>query len=513
MESEPSPTKPMSHKEKRIRSVMNLYYSKPEIQKAIYEFSKNREISPRYFEGFGKRPDSFQYPSDVYGMVQKGATSFHCSEELWKDPLEIITGMTEEQANELRIGWDLLIDIDCKWIDFSKKAALAVINVLHKHNVKNIGIKYSGSKGFHILIPWKSFPKQVSGFETKDLFPDLPRKILAYIRFKAESEMKQLVGDDIYKTFKKEDIKKGVKCNICKEIASEYKRVEYYCPNCKRQEVKKLTPNAKQEYKCPECRRDFIIQNSRKEYECFKCRINSEKNPNNFSRHIEIDLFELMGLDIVLVSPRHLFRMPYSLHEKTAFSSIVLNLEELKKFDPKDADPLNVKIKNFLPDSKEGESKELVISALDWYGSLPKEKEKKATGKFENFKPIELKNITENDFPPCINKILNGLEDGKKRGLFILINLFRSIGMDKEALEKTITEWNEKNKPPIKKGYIKAQLDWAYKRKPLLPPNCREYYQGFGVCQPDQLCNQVKNPVNYTIKQNYKNNPQKKKKK
>jgi len=52
-------SKIQSVKEQRIRKITHLYYSNPEIKKAIFEFSKNREISPRYFEGFGKRPDSF----------------------------------------------------------------------------------------------------------------------------------------------------------------------------------------------------------------------------------------------------------------------------------------------------------------------------------------------------------------------------------------------------------------------------------------------------------------------
>ena len=73
----------MAFKEERIRKITNLYYSRQDIQKAIGEFSKNREICPRYFECFGKRPDSFQYPNDVFEMVKKGATSFNCSEELW----------------------------------------------------------------------------------------------------------------------------------------------------------------------------------------------------------------------------------------------------------------------------------------------------------------------------------------------------------------------------------------------------------------------------------------------
>ncbi|MFW6282639.1 MAG: hypothetical protein ACOC1P_01110, partial [Minisyncoccales bacterium] len=79
---------------------------------------------------------------------------------------------------------------------------------------------------------------------------------------------------------------------------------------------------------------------------------------------------------------------------------------------------------------------------------------------------------------------------------------FRSLGIEKEDIEKRIYAWNEKNEIPLKKGYIISQLSWSYRRKPLMPPNCREFYQGIGVCVPDELCNKIKNPVNYTIKKN-----------
>src|SRR3989344_613771 len=182
--------------EEKIRKITSLYYSRPDILKAIFSFSKNREVVPRYFEGFGKRPDSLQYESDVFEMAKKGATSFHCSEEIWENPMNISTGMNEKQLNQIRTGWDLLIDIDCKYFDFSKKAAQAVINVLKKHGIKNFGIKYSGSKGFHIIVPWIAFPKIINGQETKNLFPELPRKIVSYLRFMSEREFINLLTDE-----------------------------------------------------------------------------------------------------------------------------------------------------------------------------------------------------------------------------------------------------------------------------------------------------------------------------
>jgi hypothetical protein len=500
-----------SFMEERVRKITKLYYSKPEVQKAIYEFSKNREICPRYFEGFGKRPDVFEYPGDVFELVNKGATSFNCSEELWEDPLKVETGMNERDLNTLRVGWDLLIDIDCKYIDFSKKAARAIINVFKQHGIRNFGLKFSGSKGFHIILPWKSFPKEIAGEKTKDLFPELPRKLLAYIRFKGEEEMRNLVSEEELEQFKDTKIKHGIKCNNCKELAQEYELIEYTCPNprCQRKEIKKIFNNQKTEYKCPDCKTRFQAGPPKKVYECKKCNISSLNNPNNFSRNIEVDLFELMGLDLVMISPRHLFRMPYSLHEKTALASIVIDEKELEDFDLKDADPLKIKIKNFLPKSKENESSNLIREALDWVkqnqiSSGNGNEKESLRGKYADFKPVKLGIIKTEDFPPSIKKILEGLSDGRKRGLFVLINFFRSIGMEKEEMEKTIDEWNKKNENPLKQGYVKAQLLWAYNNKPILPPNfSSDYYKGIGII-PDSEEMHSKNPVNYMLKKNLK---------
>jgi DNA primase large subunit len=221
--------------------------------------------------------------------------------------------------------------------------------------------------------------------------------------------------------------------------------------------------------------------------------------------------------DLILVSPRHLFRMPYSLHEKTSLASVVIDKNEIRDFDIKKARPLNLKIKSFYPDSKEEEAKELLLKALDW--NEQKEKQEKiiknnvinskpitTNTKQTDFKKVIISNPSEEIFPPCIKLILNGVkQDGRKRALFILINFFKSLGLSDVELEKKINTWNEKNYQPLKNGYIQSQVIWFKRNSSMLPPNCdKPHYKDLGVCHPDELCKQIKNPVNYAMKKYFR---------
>ncbi len=496
-------------RKKKINSITQLYYSNPAVSKAMLEFSRDREVVPRYFNGFGKRPDTLQYESDILELVKRGATSFHCSEEIWKDPLQIETGMQPKQLNELRKGWDLLIDIDCKWFDYSKKAALAVISALENNGVKNLGVKFSGSKGWHILVPWKSFPKKIGDKEVRELFPELARKVVEYIRFESEKIFRKNLPPTFEDDFKNIELKKGRKCNICGEIAKEFIRKEFYCDSCKAGEQKKLVPGEKKILKCPNCRKIMSVKSSVPFYECSSCGINSLDNPSDFSEDIQEDLFDLIGLDMVLVSPRHLFRMPYSLHEKTALASVVISKDEVKGFKMSDANPLAVKPRKFMPDSEEGEAAGLFREALDWDKSRnPNETKKTFSGSSDsgqgNFQPIKFENLSASQFPPSIRKILEGIKDGKKRALFILINFFRFINMERNEMEKRIYDWNEKNVPPLNEGYIRMQVEWSFRKPAVMPPNFdKDYYKGIGIVPTsEELAS--KNPVSYMVKKNFR---------
>lgn len=491
-------------KEKRIRKLAPIYYSRKDILNYLFKFSNQREVSPRYFEGFGKRPDSFQYPSDILSLVKKGATSFHCSEELWQDPLLISTELSQEELKNLRIGWDLIIDIDCNWIDYSKKAAQAIIKSLDVHGVKNIGVKFSGSKGFHIIVPWESFPEEIDGIKTSEMFPEWPRAIIGYLKELSRPRLSELVKD--ISDFSNVSGFTGIKCKSCNNLANENYLINLECLSCKKhQETFKSDSKDYKKKKCPYCRSPLTEISQVPFYHCTSCEVDSISNTENFDEStIEVDFFKVLGLDLLLVSPRHLFRMPYSLHEKTSLASVVIDKNNLTKFELKDADPFNVKILEFSPKPQKDEAKELLIHAIDWQKSAIKDKPSIKYGEYKksknDFKPLNISKFEPSLYPPVINNILKGMADGKKRGLFILLNFFRSIGMKVEDIEKEINKWNEKNTPMLKKGYIDSQLIWHSRNKVILPPNFdNDIYKEIGVLELDALSKKTKNPINYVF--------------
>jgi len=503
-----------SFKEQRIRELTLIYYSQPEIKKAIFEFSQNRECIPRYFESFGKRPDNFQYNGDILEQVKKGATSFHCSEELWQDPLEISTEMSREELNELRIGWDLLLDIDSPYLEYSKIYARLLIKTLEFSGIKNLGIKFSGSKGFHIIIPWKAFPEQIYNQKTKDMFPEWPRIICQYLSEIVQPKLTEeiLENQDLReiaeKTGRKTEELAFRECKSCRRPATTKDLVTWICLACKIE--KTFIQKNKRIPKCSECSKT-LIEKSRKEiFFCEYCNISSDKNPELFEEKERIATEKLIDADLILVAPRHLFRMPNSLHEKTALSSIVLDKNKIKDFQITDAKPFKSKPQNYYPNAEPNEAKELLLQALDWYEQNQRKEKtiheiKISAPSFRqksDFKKIVIENPSPEIFPPQIKLLLQGIkQDGRKRALFILLSFFTSLGASEQYIEKTLESWNEKNYNPLKKGYIQNQIHWYQKNPTRLPPNFNNpLYKELGVDKPDGLALKTKNPVSYAIK-------------
>ncbi|MDD4877640.1 MAG: DNA primase small subunit domain-containing protein [Candidatus Nanoarchaeia archaeon] len=434
------------------------YYSRIEIQKAILLSAKDREVAVRVGDSFAKRPDILQFPGDVKDWARKGATSFHISEERWRDPLSLETGLVKKQMDSLRIGWDLVIDIDSPYWDFAKQTASFVVELLRDlHSISCVGVKFSGNKGFHISVPFEAFPQEIDGIAIKDYFPDGLKRIAFYLQ------------DRI---------------------------VEHWKTNL----LSKINPKVLMQ----------IVEQAGKQM-------------SDIMTNGEIDVLKFIEIDTVLISSRHMFRAPYSLHEKSGLASIPINPDEIVFFDKSKAKPANVKadMKFILRDTaKPNEASSLIMQAFDWFKKSKKEvrqeedtKTRIENSKYDNELPKE--KIPEEYFPPCIKKILEGkLDDGKKRALFLVLKFLIHTGWNWADIEARLVEWNKTHSTPLRDNYIQEQITWHKKQKTVvLPPNCdkQEYYKELQFCSPLPLCSKIRNPVNFAkIKASRKDYGQKK---
>lgn len=409
------------------------YYSRKDIQKELVKIAKNREISVMYGKGnFGKRPDILMYENDILELAKTGVTSFHASEERWKDPLRLKSGMLQRQLDDLRIGWDLVLDIDCKFLEYSKQAAMLLVEALQFSDLKTISVKFSGGTGMHIAIPFEAFPEKIHETLIKDWFPEGARIIASYLKYLLKEPLSKQI----------------LSLNTIQEISK-----------------------------------------------------NLEKPKEELEEKGIFNPYSLLDIDTVLISSRHMFRMPYSVNEKTSLVSIPIKIDQIKNFKPSQAKIKNVEVETSFLDFKDViQAPQLFIQAFDWN----RHTNKQGISFSKTYEPA-LKIAAKQDFfPPCIQSILKGMkEDGRKRAVFILINFLKSVAWPIEDIEKLLLTWNKKNYEALRDGYIISQINWHKKQsQTILPPNCdnKNYYSNLRVCKQTHFCKNLKNPVNYVTR-------------
>lgn len=495
----------------KLLSLAIKYYSKPEIKQAIFSSALEREFVPKIISNkeirFGSRPNQVNYPDDIDYFLKSRAVSFHISEERWMDVSRLVSGIGDKELNQLRKGWDLVIDIDFPLFEVSKIIANEIVKALQDHGIKTFFVKFSGNKGFHIAVPFEVFPNKVNNLEIKDTFPELPSRVLSYLSYYIDNP------DNNFRTSQKilsldfdlpNELIKDFCLDCLSEVNLDTKEDTYIlvCKSCGHKEELSYKEYSERKYFiCKECNGFMELTHIHKR-KCPKC--GSERLTKKIN----------LGLDSILISKRHLFRAPYSLHEKSLLVSLPISYKDILTFDREYARPELVKVKHqFLPNNLKEldlkvEATKLFIQALDFTTKQKIDLERKTPKSFENnaktqvYISIEPKNkISTEYFPPCILKGLEGLEDGRKRFLFILINFLNQLKWQPEEIKNLVNEWNKKNAKELPESIVKAQLNYHLKRNNM-PPNCNSegFYLDIGICKKDPLCNRIKNPVTYALK-------------
>lgn len=427
------------------------FYLREDILERLLHFAQNREIGVVYDGYFGRRPDVIETKSDVIALINKGVKSFHCSEERWLNPLMLGGEKKTEDRDKNRLGWDLILDLDGVSFEYSKIVGDIIIKYLEEIGVYNFSVKFSGNKGFHIALPYECFSSYHGVEEMRVQFPKLPKNIAMYLMYTLRGRIS------------KELLKKE---GSIEKIAKKYEL-----------DPQELTINDEESYHF------------------------------NFMKVIEIDT--------ILITSRHLFRMPYSLNEKSGLVSIPLKPSRILEFSKEEAKPQKVIPENYREfeflsyNSKYGKDGNKLLSIIeepdeddftggsyiDTKGIEESSKgysqwKRDSLGKLSLHSGGEVFEITGTvdmkDFPKTIKYVLdNSFEDGKKRALFLLMTYLYSINWSSEQIERIITEWNEKNQEPLKKNYLTAQFNWFKQQQKISPPRFdnENYFRQIGIPQ------------------------------
>lgn len=449
------------------------YYLRPEILERMFEVAEGREVVPVFAGGmYGKRPSSVQFPGDFEYMAKKGATSFHCSVEHWTNPLLLSNTMKQADIEKIRTGWDLILDIDANDdLEHGKIAARLIIDALGAHGIKNLSLKFSGRRGFHIGVPCKSLPDKINFRPVKALYPELMQKVADYLRdYIREKLVTALANYD-----------KTLDSRMC---GDPYKILEVehnwsvrhlfrmpYSFNEKAGRVSlPLDPSKLSDFKID----DALPQNV--------------KGDMGFLQKYKED----EALDLFMEAMDHTSgdgkkeKKPARWMEKIgehmrADGLFIRNTKEKMTRDGIVLDHISSRVvfdKSEIEEMIRGSEK------------MKAERKYSAPGK-----------ISEDLFPACIQNIFKGLKDGRKRSIFIIINFLRSAGWSMDEIDEKLKEWNTNNPEPLSESYIQGQVSHARKSPPFLPPNCSNegYYKDILICTPDNLCARFKNPITYAL--------------
>lgn len=444
------------------KELIYAHYNRPEILKAILGNAQGKEVVGSFGgTGYAKRPDTIFYEQDILSLVKQGITSFHCSEETWNDPMRLQPGMSRNDLEALRIGWDLIIDVDCVFLEYSKLAADLIVQALEHYSIKNISVKFSGNHGFHIGVPFESMPEFIDGKQTKTLFPQAARLIAELLKEFIEGKI---------------DLKTGRG-----KLADAIWRYEAQGSSDEQQIMAK------------------IIEKTSVPHEKLVRRTKTEDG-------YDIDVFnafELLEIDTILISSRHLCRMVYSVNEKSGLVSLPINPKKILEFN-RDVARIENKIISrftFLERSKSipGEATQLLREAFDRQYSeqtVVGDDKKVASRTYEDIRDA----IPEIYFPPMIKKLLEGnLRDGRKRAVFVLGAFLFSVGWTEDAVSERIHIWNKTHPEGLRDAYIRGQIKHLASSK-TLPPNFSVIAEYFGY-DKELIPAKMKNPVNFSRSQ------------
>ena len=160
---------------------MKLFYLRKDILEALafqtpfheLAFSWGKDKTIRYLKA--DNIDELKALLERYGTNEPFAV--FRSVESFSNPLEL----RDKPPSALRIGWDFILDLDSDDFESCRRATVKTIQLLEFFGIKSFAVKFSGRRGFHIIVPGKVFDVGTQR-EWLDAYPTLPKMLAEFAR-------------------------------------------------------------------------------------------------------------------------------------------------------------------------------------------------------------------------------------------------------------------------------------------------------------------------------------------
>ncbi len=177
------------------------YYWNPDILQALAYQCHDREVWLKAGKASSPRPRKVNSPDQLSSLITNfqhiDPISIFASIETFTDPLRL--GAADQPTEKLRIGWDFVIDLDAEKVDKAKVTATAICEVLETFGL-SAKAKFSGNRGFHVIIPGQAFDNFRSKEEFLAAYPQVPFSISRFIEASLRPEQKKgvVLDSEIY---------------------------------------------------------------------------------------------------------------------------------------------------------------------------------------------------------------------------------------------------------------------------------------------------------------------------
>jgi hypothetical protein len=166
------------------------YHFRDDILEALAFQCKQREVFLKSKDHVSHRPLKVDSEEELDAFINKYN---------FKEPFGILASL-ENYSNPLDynsiIGWDFAIDLDGDNFDDVKKCIIAITGVLETFGIESFKIKFSGRRGFHLVINGDAFNVFKSKDEFLDAYPRLPKLICKFLESSLKSDQKKGVKFD-----------------------------------------------------------------------------------------------------------------------------------------------------------------------------------------------------------------------------------------------------------------------------------------------------------------------------